>query len=818
MEKEGNKRFIIYGTVFLLVILVFHINFGLEILVPTNVSWLMDARHDWGTHYLGWGFYRDAPWTFPLGKIDHYIYPVGTNVGFTDSIPLIAVPFKLFSPLLPDDFQYFGLWLLLCFLLTAHYSIKIFRLYHTKPIFIVLGTLLIACNPVLFYRSFHPALCAHWLLLASLYYYLKPASGDNVKTLNKKQMLLLVISGLVNPYLTFMVAGFNVILPLKHALYNKLLTKKQAFTYIFLSVAAVLIVWFILGMLSFSSSTNLAVKDGYQLYGMNLNALINSGGFSMYFPAKPWASPFQYEGYMYLGIGMGVLIIVSLLYIIVKGRKTVFNDKNKFLLPLFIFMIAAAFFAISNRVTYNDQVLFEYWLPKIALKLGNTFRACGRVFWIPYYIIMLFFILVFVKSKLPNWLKVSLLLLVVGIQGYDLQHLYGPKNYTYGEYNSPLAEDKWNAVIPQFDAVITYPPFNNHLLTGMDYQDLCFLALKNHKKITMGYSARDNYKEMGEYTNSLGNLLEGGNFSSNELYVTTQEHLDVFNTLLKDNKLAIDYLDGYYILYDKAKQNKIKFDREGSVLYKTDSENSTKYVKLQDIDNLNDGRITINLDRLITNEKSIITAGSAFIENDVDNSKDSVFVTVSDGSKMFITQTEQTQADNNTGLGFSSIIFTNGFISDSLTLGVAVKKYSGEWLYKKIGRLAETEKTTQSVKKEELPEQKPQLGVIDELIEHQSTVKVKGWTFLKDKDATDNEIEIVFVGNDQAYIFSTKPVLRADVTQYYNDGHNYDNSGYETLVNKNDIPKGNYTIGLLVRDTSNGEESLTMTDKTFIKK
>ncbi|NDI98544.1 hypothetical protein GWA97_05615 [Flavobacterium sp. LaA7.5] len=790
----------------------------MEILIPTNISWLMDARHDWGTHYLGWGFYRDAPWTFPLGEINHYIYPVGTNVGFTDSIPLIAVPLKLFSPLLPDDFQYFGLWLLLCFLITAHYAIKIFRLYNAKPLFVILGTLLIACNPVLFYRAFHPALCAHWLLLASLYYYLKPASEDNVKSLNKKQAFLLVISGLVNPYLTFMVAGFNVILPLKHTLYSKLLTKKQAFTYITISVLAVLVVWFILGMLSFSSSTNLAVKDGYQLYGMNLNGLINSGGFSTYFPSMGWASPYQYEGYMYLGIGMGLLIIVSFAYFLIKGRKVVFNDRNKFLFPLFIFMIAAAFFAVSNRVTYNDRVLFEYWLPKIILKLGDTFRACGRVFWIPYYVIMLFFTLVFIKSKLSQWFKALLLLFIIFIQGYELKKLYTPKNFAYGEYNNPLTEEKWNAVIPEFDAMITFPPFNNHLLNGMDYQDLSFLALKNHKKISVGYSARDNYKEIKKYTDSLRTLLEGGNFSSDELYITTQEHLDVFSTLLKDNKLAIDYLNGYYLLYDKAKQNKIKFDREGSVLYKMDSENNIRYVKSQEAENLNNDKITVTLERLITNENSIITAGNVFVENDAGSSKDSVFITVSDGSKVFITQTKQIMQESNAGLGFSSIIFTNGFEPDSLTLGIAIKKYSGEWLYKKIGRLAEIEKTTRSVKKDELPAQKPQLGFIDEILEQPNTVKIKGWTFLKDKDATDNEIEIVFVGNDQAYIFPAKLVLRPDVTQYYNDGHNYDNSGCEVLINKKDIPQGSYKIGLLVRNKLNGEESLQMTDKTFIKR
>jgi len=92
---------------------IFLLTYGFPILVPTNVNWLMTVRQDWGTHYLGWFFYRNEPWHFPLGGVSGYYYPLGTNVGFTDSIPLMAIFFKIFSPILPADFQYFGIWFLL---------------------------------------------------------------------------------------------------------------------------------------------------------------------------------------------------------------------------------------------------------------------------------------------------------------------------------------------------------------------------------------------------------------------------------------------------------------------------------------------------------------------------------------------------------------------------------------------------------------------------------------------------------------------------------------------------------------------------------
>ena len=86
--KDQNR--IVYLLSFLVVVLIFHISYGLEVIIPTNINWLLSVRHDWGQHYLGWAFYRNEPWTFPLGTIDKLCYPVGTNVGYWDSIPLLA--------------------------------------------------------------------------------------------------------------------------------------------------------------------------------------------------------------------------------------------------------------------------------------------------------------------------------------------------------------------------------------------------------------------------------------------------------------------------------------------------------------------------------------------------------------------------------------------------------------------------------------------------------------------------------------------------------------------------------------------------------
>ena len=82
------------GAVFFLSIL------GTKMIDPTQIGWVM--RGDWQWHFIGWHFFRHEPWHFPLGKITNFFYPVGTSIGYTDSIPLLAFILKPFDSILPD--------------------------------------------------------------------------------------------------------------------------------------------------------------------------------------------------------------------------------------------------------------------------------------------------------------------------------------------------------------------------------------------------------------------------------------------------------------------------------------------------------------------------------------------------------------------------------------------------------------------------------------------------------------------------------------------------------------------------------------------
>ena len=52
--------------------------------------------------YLGWMFFRNSPWTFPIGLNPTYGLDFSNSIVFSDSIPLMAFLFKAIRFVLPE--------------------------------------------------------------------------------------------------------------------------------------------------------------------------------------------------------------------------------------------------------------------------------------------------------------------------------------------------------------------------------------------------------------------------------------------------------------------------------------------------------------------------------------------------------------------------------------------------------------------------------------------------------------------------------------------------------------------------------------------
>lgn len=171
--KLKNSKF---GTnIHILIIIVLAVSFflylyGFHVLDFTYTAWLFNGT-DLSQHYIGWKFYRMADWQFPFGLFDTLTYPNQTSIIFADSIPLFALVFKILAPILPESFQYFGLWGILCFILQAVISAQILARFMKEKWKIVVGSLFFLMAPVYIYRMYmHSALAAQWLILLAIYF------------------------------------------------------------------------------------------------------------------------------------------------------------------------------------------------------------------------------------------------------------------------------------------------------------------------------------------------------------------------------------------------------------------------------------------------------------------------------------------------------------------------------------------------------------------------------------------------------------------------------------------------------------------------
>ena len=184
----------------LLGVLVFLAVYGVRVLDPTSVDWILNSLSpDPIQHYLGWELFRRSPVHLPyIGANYNAVYPFRTSVLFTDSLPLAALFFKLLGGILPTRFQYFGWWGLLCYALQGGLAQAVIaRIAGVQPTFgrddkskaavaiimspgqtaklwgSVLGAGVLVLFPALTIRMFaHTALAANWLVLLALYLWL----------------------------------------------------------------------------------------------------------------------------------------------------------------------------------------------------------------------------------------------------------------------------------------------------------------------------------------------------------------------------------------------------------------------------------------------------------------------------------------------------------------------------------------------------------------------------------------------------------------------------------------------------------------------
>jgi hypothetical protein len=466
---------------------------------------------DPATHYIGWMFFRNSEWTFPIGANPDYGLEIASSIFYSDSLPLFAFAFKLLSPILPTVFQYFGLWIFLCFILQAWFAWKLIGLITSDPIIKSCATGLFLLSPAMLARLYgHDPLAGHWIILAGLYLCL--AKGVTKKMW--KWLALVVIASLVHSYLLAMIM-FLWISDTMRRLVIKELKARNLFIESFVVIGGAVISLWQAGFFMVKAGKT---GSDYGQYGMNLNSLINptSGvagdiGWSYLLPELPTGSN-GFEGFNYVGLGIIILFVSILPHIIREIR----HSKLKLeWLPLVIASIGLTLFAITNNITIGSTNFFIP-LPDVLLKTASIIRASGRMFWPVLYLViwcLVFLLLRFYRHKAA----VFILAIVLVAQVADTSAGWLPRKITDKDntWSRQLNSPYWEQIIPLYKKIRVFEPGR----VGPVYKEIAFMAANHNLPTDSAYLARLDHEKYYALARHVAHAIETGNYDNDSLYV-----------------------------------------------------------------------------------------------------------------------------------------------------------------------------------------------------------------------------------------------------------------------------------------------------------
>ena len=522
------KRYILGLIAVLIGAVTFFLIIGPNALDPRNIAWVQVG--DPAQHYLGWVFYRYSPWTLPLGLNPNFGLDISSSIVYSDSIPLLAIFFKLFSPWLPEPFQYLGLWMLACFILQAYFGLRLLSLITPKLLLQVLGAAFFVISPIMLWRmGLHAALAGHFLILAALYLVLRPLDKQTQGHQVGAWVLLLGCASLIHAYLLAMgliLWGVDLLSrsqvfarQQERANLSAVLPTLIKVTWEIILVLVILagVMWQAGYFIGNNPGNGLNFGTGH----MNTLGLIDSGHWSYVIKDIPTAPDDfnvrsrEYESFMFLGMGLlffGAFVLWALRY-----NKNSFSSILARYPYFLIALLVMTLFSLTHQVGIGSSK-FEIPMPDQFLALASILRASARLFWPVYYTIILWAIYIVIKSYSKK-VAIAILATALVIQVVDtsIGWLLLRKNmmlHKTSEMGSPLKDSFWQEAAKNYDKVLVVLP-----LGRVDWRDIASYAAKYHMGTNAVYLARYDVESIDKSTVSLLNQINTGQYNQKTLYI-----------------------------------------------------------------------------------------------------------------------------------------------------------------------------------------------------------------------------------------------------------------------------------------------------------
>jgi Family of unknown function (DUF6311) len=506
--------------------------------------------------YVGWMFFRNSPWTFPIGLNPTYGLEFSNSIVFSDSIPLLAFLFKAIRFILPETFQYLGIWTLICFVLQAYFAWLILGLITTnKAVQFFACSILLFSPPMLWRVNQHTALVAHFMILAAFYLIFSPERTSKVFNKGSFWALLLGAAVLTHFSLFVMIAtiwGANLVDQAVFSNAGRLSKIKEGTLQILWISPFVAFLMWQAGYFSMGSSSG--SLGGYGFFRMNLLSPLDPKGWSYILRTLPLPSDWG-EGYMYFGLGLLFLWPFALYRFIKEGSlRTLFGKKIYKNLFLILALLCMALFAITNHIAIGRKE-FGFGISDSVYGIASIFRASGRFFWPMFYALNLACLYIVIRAY-SNRSALILLGVACCLQVVDTsagwramhQHISDPTKNIPHELS--LKSPFWQEAAKHYKEIQLVSPQDK----GRGWEQIALYAAKYHLATNAVFLARVDREKLGKAQKTFLNNLNNSFWKTNTLYVL-QPDLIIPAYLHSNAKtdLLIN-LDGFAVLAPNWKQ------------------------------------------------------------------------------------------------------------------------------------------------------------------------------------------------------------------------------------------------------------------------
>ena len=558
-----DKSLKVLASIFIIPIIIFIYVTGGFVLFTENTNWILDTYSiDYKQHWITWLFFQDAPlMQIPITDNFNYGMTNSTTLSVNDSIPIMALIFKLIKPIFNLPSQYFGLWIFISICLQFFFSFKILKIFIKDNYLTVIFSIFFIISPILLHRLSlgHTAMFAHWLILAGFYLYF----------LESKKiyfwLIIIFVSLLVNSYIASMVLLIFI------GNFYKIISKKRDKIRIRQYLVFLLTIFAFFGslpLIGLDINVSDYYKGGFGNYRFNLASFFDPVATNWYH-INSWSillpdlqgekNPLSgdYEGFAFLGIA----VITLLPFCIIYGLKNYSKKINLEYLPLIFIAIICFIYSLSNSIIFGEHNLFEYNVPNIIDSYTHSLRASGRFIWPTYY--LLYFLIFIISYKFINNKVLRILLpVLLLIQLYDSSNAIKTIRNTFisssevvkPEWKHFMKDPAWIEISKKYKNVRIVMPNG---FPSKQYFPISLFAARNSMKIDSGYHARFDINKMEEYQSLIEERLKKNLLSDTDIYFFVKydnQNLDLraenIWKIINQNKGVNDFsgeIDGFRI-------------------------------------------------------------------------------------------------------------------------------------------------------------------------------------------------------------------------------------------------------------------------------